>query len=118
MVAVWLALAALWFVVCRYLSAEWSFNEQYNYGWFVPIFAAYLFWERWTDRPEPSLPNRKFLAASLIFVAAALLLPMRVFEIGSGDWRPLGWIHVAAVVTITLSILYLAGGKRWLRHFS
>ena len=46
-----LAVFPLWLVCCRYLSAEWSFNEQYNYGWFVPFFAAYLFWERWRDRP-------------------------------------------------------------------
>ena len=31
---------------------------------------------------------------------------------------PLGWVHVAAVTTITLGILYLLGGARWLRHFS
>ena len=48
-----LVLGALWFVCCRHLSAEWSFNEQYNYGWFVPFFAAYLFWLRWEDRPGP-----------------------------------------------------------------
>ena len=47
-----LPVAALWFVCCRYLSAEWTFNEQYNYGWFVPFFAAYLFWLRWEDRPQ------------------------------------------------------------------
>ena len=113
-----LALAGLWFVCCRYLSAEWSFNEQYNYGWFVPFFTAYLLWERWADRPQPSAPKRKIIASLLIFGAGALLLPLRVFEIGSGDWRPLGWIHVGAAATITLSILYLAGGKMWLRHFS
>ena len=113
-----LALLSLWFVCCRYLSAEWSFNEQYNYGWFVPFFAAYLFWERWRDRPEPTPPARKFLATLSILFAGALLLPLRVFEIGSGDWRPLGWIHVAAVAGITLSIIYLTGGKSWLRHFS
>ena len=111
-------LLALWFVCCRYLSAEWSFNEQYNYGWFVPFFAAYLFWERWSDRPAPATPTHKFLATLSIFFASALLLPLRVFEIGSGDWRPLGWIHATAVITITLSIIYLSGGKSWLRHFS
>ncbi len=47
-----LTLGALWFVCCRQLSAEWSYNEQYNYGWFVPFFALYLFWLRWEDRPE------------------------------------------------------------------
>ncbi len=46
------------------------------------------------------------------------MLPLRIFEIGSADWRPLGWVHVAAVATITLSMIYLAGGTRWLRHFS
>jgi exosortase len=117
-VFVGVALFALWFVCCRYLSAEWSFNEQYNYGWFVPFFAAYLFWERWRDRPDASRPATKIALYGLIITAAALLLPLRVFEIGSGDWRPLGWIHAAAVVAITLSLLYLTGGKSWLRHFS
>src|SRR5215212_9915565 len=46
------ALGALWFVLCRQLSGEWSLNEQYSYGWFVPFFAAYLFWLRWEDRPD------------------------------------------------------------------
>jgi exosortase len=43
---------------------------------------------------------------------------LRIFEIGAGDWRPLGWLHVAAVAVITLAIIYLNGGKSWLRHFS
>jgi exosortase len=116
-----LALGALWFVACRYLSDEWSFNEQYNYGWFVPFFAAYLFWLRWEDRPAAlAIANRglRILAIALIAGAALILLPLRIFEIGSADWRPLGWVHVAAVATITLSIIYLAGGTPWLRHFS
>ncbi|HAK06539.1 MAG TPA: hypothetical protein DCO65_04610, partial [Spartobacteria bacterium] len=40
---------ALWFVLCRHLSGEWAINEQYNYGWFVPFFCAYLFWLRWEN---------------------------------------------------------------------
>jgi hypothetical protein len=48
-----LALGGLWLICCRHLSAEWSYNEQYNYGWFVPFFALYLFWLRWEDRPPP-----------------------------------------------------------------
>jgi exosortase len=118
-----LVLGALWFVCCRHLSAEWSFNEQYNYGWFVPFFAAYLFWLRWEDRPEPEIRGQtsdvsNIVAVFLIICAALILLPLRVFEIGSADWRPLGWIHAVAVATITLSVIYLAGGARWLRHFS
>ncbi len=118
-----LVLGALWFVCCRHLSAEWRFNEQYNYGWFVPFFAAYLFWLRWEDRPEPEIRGQtsdlsKLVAVFLIICAALILLPLRVFEIGSADWRPLGWMHVVAVATITLSMIYLAGGASWLRHFS
>ncbi len=121
-----LAFGALWFVCCRHLSTEWSFNEQYNYGWFVPFFAAYLFWLRWEDRPGPDGKLRhqksdvrgRLVPVLLIVSASLVLLPLRVFEIGSADWRPLGWLHAIAVATITLSILYLAGGPNWLRHFS
>src|SRR2546428_12814182 len=50
---------ALWFVLCKHLSGEWSVNEQYNYGWFVPFFALYLFWLRWQDRPAPEVRSQK-----------------------------------------------------------
>jgi len=54
-----LFLAALWFGLCRELSGEWSVNEQYNFGWFVPFFALYLFWLRWQDAPAAQIPNSK-----------------------------------------------------------
>lgn len=122
-----LALGALWFVCCRHLSQEWRFNEQYSYGWFVPFFCAYLFWLRWEDRPKRSrkwkgesrkLRSGETIAFGLILVSAVILLPLRVFEIASADWRPLGWVHAFAVVTITLAIIYLIGGWGWVRHFS
>jgi exosortase len=120
--------AALWFVLCRHLSGEWSVNEQYNYGWFVPFFALLLFWLRWEDRPmegrAPSRPNlgtarRPSLRILTIAVLALLLLlPLRLFEIGNPDWRPLGWLHAAVVATLTLLYIWYAGGAPWLRHFA
>ena len=59
-----------------------------------------------------------WIAVLLIVGAAVILLPLRVFEVASSDYRPLGWLHAFAVVTITLSIIYLIGGGSWLRHFA
>ncbi len=118
-----LPLAVLWFVCCRHLSQEWHFNEQYSYGWFVPFFALYLFWLRWVEgRPARRMKDEggrmKFLALTLIAGCAIILLPLRVFEVASSDYRPLGWLHALAAVTITLGVLFLIGGWAWLRHFS
>ena len=41
--------ALLWFMLWRQLSGEWSVNDQYSYGWFVPFFAIVLFWLRFED---------------------------------------------------------------------
>src|SRR5207244_3511206 len=118
------AIGALWFLLCRELSGEWSLNEQYNYGWFVPFFALYLFWLRWEDRPAPEVRRQKLdvrsrLVAAIIGLAALLLLlPIRLFEIGTPEWRPLGWIHAASVGALTLLYIWSAGGKPWLRHFA
>ena len=51
-------------------------------------------------------------------VALLLLLPVRLFEIANPEWRLLAWIHALAVVTLTLLLLWWAGGKAWLRHFA
>src|SRR6266436_1701804 len=118
------AVGALWFVLCKQLSGEWSVNEQYNYGWFVPFLALYLFWLRWEDRPAPEVRSQKLdvrsrLVAAIIGLAAlVLLLPIRLFEIGTPEWRPLGWIHTASVAALTLLYIWSAGGKPWLRHFA
>src|SRR5216110_1639075 len=114
-----LVLTALWFLLCKQLSGEWSVNEQYKFGWFVPFFGLYLFWLRWQDRPEPSPPRKTLLPWILIGVPALLLLlPIRLFEIGTPEWRPLGWIHTASVAALTLLCIWSAGGKPWLRHFA
>jgi len=68
-----LFLAALWFALCRQLSGEWSVNEQYSFGWFVPFFALYLFWLRWQDRPQIEIGNSTL---------SVILSPARQFPSG------------------------------------
>ena len=64
-----LFLGALWFGLCRELSSEWSVNEQYNFGWFVPFFALYLFWLRWQDKPTPEVRSQKLEVRSRLVAA-------------------------------------------------
>jgi exosortase len=117
-------LLALWFVLCRHLSGEWSVNEQYSYGWFVPFFAIFLFWLRWEDRPMAERKKeeggrRKWAIALAIGIGALLLLfPLRLFEVANPDWRPISWLHTATVATLTLLVIWAAGGRAWLRHFA
>ena len=132
--------ATLWLELWRQLSGEWSVNDQYSYGWFVPFFAVVLFWLRWEDAPkareirgqksedtgqrtnngEPIANNSKAraIAIGIAIVALLVLFPVRLFEIGNPDWRPLSWLHAICVVTITLIFLWSVGGKPWLRHFA
>jgi exosortase len=136
-------LAALWFVLCRHLSSEWSINEQYSYGWFVPFFAAFLFWLRWEDAPERRMEpagaerhgrspkgeragaseskakgERRKWAIAIGMVALVILFPVRLFEVANPDWRPLGWLHAFAVIALTFVVIYHAGGWPWVKHFS
>jgi exosortase len=120
-----LVLAVLWFVLCRELSGEWLVNEQYNYGWFVPFFALYLFWLRWQDRParevrgqKSEVRSRTLIAAAIAIISLLLLLPVRLFEIANPEWRLLAWVHAAAVVMLTLLLIWWTGGSIWVRHFA
>src|SRR5882724_6400912 len=114
--------ALLWLGLWRQLSGEWSVNDQYSYGWFVPFFAIILFWLRLEGRPpgRPPTPTRQSssLQFGIIAVALILLFPIRLFEIANPDWRPLSWLHAICVVTVTLAFLWSIGGVSWLRHFA
>src|SRR5438105_14711409 len=80
--------AALWSGLFRQLSGEWSVNDQYSYGWFVPFFAALLFWLRWEDAPKAQIRNSKFEirnGCAIVIIALLILLPLRVFELRNPD---------------------------------
>src|SRR5438874_1632155 len=122
-VAVFTFFTGLWLILWRQLSGEWSVNDQYSYGWFVPFFAIVLFCLRWEDRPEESKKDevesrKQIVAIALAIVALLLLFPIRLFEIGNPDWRPPSWLHALCVVAITLVFLWSVGGTPWLRHFA
>jgi len=83
--------SVLWLDLCRQLSYQWQTNEQYAYGWFVPLLAAGLFWKRWADRPAPDQPSTlnpqpPFWLIALGVLLALLWLPMRVVYEINQDW--------------------------------
>src|SRR5256714_8770097 len=134
-IVVILFFAALWLGLWLQLSGEWSVNDQYSYGWFVPLFALILFWLRWEDRPKTAFKSQRpevggqktnneeritnnAIALVIAIVALLLLFPIRLFEIGNPDWRPLSWLHAICVVAITLLFLWSIGGAAWVKHFA
>src|SRR5256886_313090 len=108
----------LWLELINQLKAEWWLNPQYNYGLIVPLLALYLFWKRWRNRPAAAPPAATGFPIALILFCATLFLLIRFLAEANPDWRLLSWLLGLAVVTISLSFLYLTGGRAWLRHFA
>lgn len=118
----WLGSALLlgWLVLWNRLRIDWSVNDQYAYGWFVPFLALALMALRWKDRPTPVPPGRRvsaFLAALAVLCLAALL-PTRLIEEPNGDWRLLSWVHAGWLAILSLAAAAWCGGRPWLRHFA
>jgi exosortase len=108
----------IWFELVNQLKTEWWLNPQYNYGLIVPLLALYLFWKRWRNRPSPEARPTTTVSFALILFCAALFFPIRFVAEANPDWRLLSWALAVAVVTISLSFVYLSGGRAWLRHFA
>ncbi|MEP7015901.1 MAG: exosortase/archaeosortase family protein [Verrucomicrobiota bacterium] len=108
----------LWLEVVKQLGAEWSLNVQYSYGWAVPFLALFLLWQRWSLRPEPSLPSARAVAIALIAFCTLLFLPIRLVAEANPDWRLLSWALALSAVAISILLIYLRGGASWARHFA
>ena len=109
--------ALVWLELISRLRFEWSINPQYGYGWAVPLLAAYIFWRRWQTAPAPAPARAGGLWVSLIILAAAFLVPIRLIQEANPDWRLLSWAMAGCAAVISAAGVYLAGGSRWLRHF-
>lgn len=115
---VFAVLAVLWLLLVRQLRFEWTINPQYNYGFIVPLLAAYLFLERWKYRPPAGSAGPRSIVAALLTLCVLMLFPLRLIQESAPDWRLVGWALGGACVVITLGALWRAGGFPWVRHFA
>jgi exosortase len=107
-----------WLELISRLRLEWSINPQYGYGWTVPFLAAFIFARRWETAPSPATHKLKLFPTLALIAGAFLFIPVRLIQEANPDWRLMSWTMAMAIVFISGSAFYLAGGTPWLRHFA
>lgn len=108
----------LWGGVIMHLRAEWSYNPQYNYGWMVPLFAAFFFWRRWPNRPAPAPSRFRAGIRAAIALSALAILLLQFVGVSNPDWRLLSWSLALGAILISFSFIYLSGGSPWAEHLT
>ena len=114
------ALLIGWLGLWNKLRIDWSINEQYEYGWFVPPLTLALLAMRWKDRPAGRRlsPSIGWLLGALVSIGLLLLLPIRLIEGPNPDWRLIYWLHAAVLVGLSVECIAWSGGWAWVRHFA
>lgn len=88
------------------MAARWSRDPRYSHGFLVPIFAAFLLWNRHkmltADTTRPSWWG-------LVFVAAGAALKL------AGTRYYLSWVDAASLIVSLAGLALLLGGWRALR---
>jgi exosortase len=108
----------LWLEAVNHLRNEWSLNAQYSYGWAVPFLAAFILWQRWSQRPPAHPPTSRALPIMLIILSAIFLFPIRFVAEANPDWRLLSWMFAITAAAISILFVYLIGGGGWLRQLA
>lgn len=111
-------IAFFWLLLFNRLHTEWTVNTLYSYGWAVPFLAAYLFSERWRDRPAAaaSAPHPAWLIIPAIFLLA--YLPIRVINEANPDWVKINFYMTATVAAFSFTALFAVGRLRYVLYFA
>lgn len=117
-------LALLWLQLFLSLTPSWSLGTYYDYGWFVPFAAGWLFWRRMarfqSQAGRGPDPNRASAADGWLFCLLAgtsgLLFLIRVVDRYDPYWRLPRLIHAAVIGTVHhLVLARFLGWKNSLR---
>jgi len=115
----WLIIiSAIWLPVIYLISAQWTYFEQYNYGWIVPALCIFLAWERIQTLPPSSIPQHRIFAISLIIFFGLSFWSSRILQEANPIWRVASYGLAVSAGAITLLLIYFVGGKNWARHFA
>ena len=111
-----------WFRAAEQLHVEWTVNEQYSFGWAVPILCAFLFWRRIQSLGGAGTPQTSGQKnASLAFVSLLALVAFlftRWIEEANPDWRLVSWALALEAIFISSLFLFWCGGWHWLKTFA
>ena len=109
-----------WFSVIRILWNDWLHDPQYSYGIIVPVLVLGLMLRRWQDRPDPRVTSRlASWVAAVIAVGSVVLIALLIpFTQANPEWRPLGGLGAVAVIVLSLDLIFIIGGRPWMRHFA
>lgn len=110
-------IALFWLLLFIRIHTEWIVNDLYAYGWAVPFLAAYLFAERWRDRPSPASdrPPGWWLVIPVLLLLA--YLPLRVVNEANPDWVKINFYLTCLTAGFSLAALFAMGRLRWAWHF-
>jgi exosortase len=114
------AIGLIWLQLFWTLVPTWRFGEYYGYGWFVPVLAAALAWNRCrtmadTGADPPVPPTRISVSLAVgVMLALALIAPLRLVSIADPAWRPPLLLHALLVMALTHLLLW----KRFTRRIS
>ncbi len=112
---VWLvALATAWLPTWIHLSNEWRSNEQYQFGWVIPVLFLYNGWRCWRGNATPTAPSPLWiftLALSAGCFAAGSFLVWR-----DPLWRLSGGLTALGSLLLTGTWFYRVGGKPMLQR--
>ncbi|WP_052362234.1 exosortase/archaeosortase family protein [Geminisphaera colitermitum] len=132
-------LAALWLPLCWRLYPAWNASAELAHGWAVPVFAAWLAWQRLQNPPASALPERAAqtgpstsrcraldggAAASILAWIAlppamiALVASLPVLE-ANPQWPAAQWLGTTGAIVATLALIQLAAGRTaWTTHLA
>jgi exosortase len=98
------------------LSQYWAVETEYSFGWLVPLLAGYLLWLRWRSRPAVSVPRLGWTRWAFALIAFGLLPTWLIAQVNP-DWRAVAWLLAGETVGLSLGVIYLMGGRVWVKHF-
>lgn len=103
------------------LTAAWQGSANLGHGWLAPLLAAYLWWERWSERPAlrpDAVPPRGVvaLAAGVVLLGLALW-PLRLLLTPYPLWPVALATYVGAIIGTAVGLAYWFAGRagaRWI----
>ena len=108
------AVLLAWLLAWWHLAAEWSADEQYRYGFGVPVLAAWMAWRRFRGTMTPAPPTLPWWCLTVL----ALLMLALGEALARHDplWRFTGATLECGATLLCIAWLHRLGGRPLVRR--